>query len=93
MSLSRLVVALLCASAPLAGAAEPFADIRVDPPAVRLSGPDARYTLLVTGTRADGRLVDLTTDAKFDRRRRDRPVRAELGARPDRRLSDASGSR
>jgi hypothetical protein len=65
VSLSRLIVGLVCASAPAASAAEPFADIRVDPPAVRLTGPDARYTLLVTGTRPDGRVADLTTDANL----------------------------
>ena len=64
MSLSRLVVGLLCASAPLA-AAEPIAEIRVDPATVHLAGPDSRYSLLVTGTRPDGRLVDLTADARL----------------------------
>jgi hypothetical protein len=64
VSLSRLVVGLFCASAPLA-AADPLTNIQVDPPTVRLSGPDSRYSLLVTGTRADGHLVDLTADARL----------------------------
>jgi hypothetical protein len=45
--------------APLVCAGE-FAEISVDPPSVRLSGPTASYSLLVTGRHADGQLVDLT---------------------------------
>ncbi|MBI1913328.1 MAG: DUF1553 domain-containing protein [Planctomycetes bacterium] len=46
--------------------AEPaLTDVRVDPPTVQLTGPAARYLLLVQGKRADGRLVDLTRDARF----------------------------
>ncbi|HYT90120.1 MAG TPA: S-layer protein, partial [Gemmataceae bacterium] len=40
-------------------------DVSADPPAIRLSGPDARYTLLLHGKTADGRLVDLTHAAKI----------------------------
>src|SRR5437660_1579074 len=39
--------------------------VTVDPPAVRLSGPNAVYSLLVHGKTADGRLLDLTHDARF----------------------------
>jgi hypothetical protein len=65
VALSRLVVGFLCASAAIAGAAEPLESVRVDPPTVRLNGPDASYSLLVTGIRADGRAVDLTADAQL----------------------------
>ncbi|HVA44997.1 MAG TPA: DUF1549 domain-containing protein [Pirellulales bacterium] len=40
-------------------------DITVDPPAVTLAGADARFTLLVEGRRADGRIVDLTRHARY----------------------------
>lgn len=40
-------------------------DVIVDPARVRLSGPNSVYMLLVHGRTADGRLVDLTTDARF----------------------------
>jgi hypothetical protein len=39
--------------------------IQVDPPKVALTGPDGRYTLLVSGERADGRMVDVTHLASF----------------------------
>jgi hypothetical protein len=65
VSAVRLVVACTIALAARAGAAEPVADVRVDPPTVRLAGPDARHSLLVTGTRSDGRLIDLTADARL----------------------------
>src|SRR4051812_10819758 len=35
-------------------------EILPEPPQVRLEGPQARYTLLVNGKGADGRLQDLT---------------------------------
>ena len=64
MSLSRLVV-VICAVAAPAVAADLFVSLHVDPPTVRLAGPDARYSLLVSGTRLDGRVVDLTADARL----------------------------
>jgi hypothetical protein len=49
--------------------AEPaLSEVRVDPPAVQFHGPAARYSLLVDGKRADGRLVDLTREARFHAR-------------------------
>src|SRR5438093_5639553 len=51
-----------------ARAAPALTEVRVDPAAVRLTGPAARYALLVHGQRADGRLVDLTRDARFHAR-------------------------
>ncbi len=39
--------------------------VTVDPHAVRLSGPKAVYSLLVNGKTADGRVVDLTHEARF----------------------------
>jgi hypothetical protein len=42
-----------------------FAELTVDPPSIRLVGPNAGYTLLITGKTADGRLVDLTQQAHY----------------------------
>ena len=42
-----------------------FAQLTVDPPSIRLVGPNAGYTLLITGKTADGRLVDLTQQAHY----------------------------
>jgi hypothetical protein len=39
-------------------------DVHVDPPAVSLTGPDARISLLVSGTH-DGRVIDLTCCSRF----------------------------
>jgi hypothetical protein len=39
--------------------------VTVDPPAVTLRGPTATWSLLVHGQTADGQLLDLTRDAKF----------------------------
>src|SRR5262245_43906708 len=65
VALSRYVVLVLCGAVAPAFAAEPVAKVQVDPPKVRLDGPDARYSLLVTGTRADGSIVDLTRSARI----------------------------
>jgi hypothetical protein len=48
-----------------AAARADFAEVSVDPPAVRLSGPTASWSLLVQGRTADGRVVDLTEEARF----------------------------
>ena len=61
-------LALLCLASLPAGriqAAGTFTSVSVDPPAVRLSGPGASYSLLVAGKTAAGRLIDLTHDAHF----------------------------
>ncbi|HKA07890.1 MAG TPA: DUF1549 and DUF1553 domain-containing protein [Gemmataceae bacterium] len=65
MALSRYVVVALCGAVAPAVAAEPVANVRVDPPKVRLEGPGARYSLLATATRADGSVVDLTRSARI----------------------------
>src|SRR5262249_49605796 len=39
--------------------------IHVDPPSVKIAGPDARFSLLISSNLADGRVVDLTRDAKL----------------------------
>ena len=65
VTLSRLAPALVCAAAVSAVAAEPLTNVQVDPPTVRLNRPDARQSLLVSGTRADGRVVDLTRSARL----------------------------
>jgi hypothetical protein len=43
----------------------PVAEVTVDPPEVRLNGPNAVYSLLVHGKTANGRLIDLTHQARF----------------------------
>ncbi len=48
-----------------AARAAEFVDVIADPPAVQLRGPTARFTLLVHGRTADGRLVDLTRVARY----------------------------
>lgn len=65
--MSRFAVSLgiVCALA-ASGRAEPtFRNVAVEPASLTLDGPDARFTLLVTGTTADGKLVDLTRTATF----------------------------
>jgi hypothetical protein len=47
-------------------AAAEFVEVTVDPPAVRLHGPGARYSILITGRTADGRLVDRTHAARYE---------------------------
>jgi hypothetical protein len=46
-------------------AAEPLVDVSADPPAVRLTGPNSSYSLLIHGKNADGQLVDLTHAAHY----------------------------
>lgn len=60
-----LLIALALALAAPLRADEPIADVQVDPPAVTLTGPTARFTLLVHGKTADGRLIDLTRAARY----------------------------
>jgi hypothetical protein len=62
---SMLAFASLLLLAPMVRAETPVTDVIVDPPQVRLSGPNSVYTLLVHGKTADGRLIDLTSDARF----------------------------
>ncbi len=57
----RYSLLALCLLTPSAVADE----VTVDPPAVKLDGPGARYSLLVHGKSADGRLFDLTGSARF----------------------------
>ena len=55
-----------CLALLAAGAARgQFTDLAVDPPAVRLAGPTARYSLLVSARDAAGRTVDRTRAARF----------------------------
>ncbi|HLW66815.1 MAG TPA: DUF1549 domain-containing protein, partial [Gemmataceae bacterium] len=42
-----------------------IASITVDPASLRMQGPNAAYSLLVTGQTSDGRLVDLTQQARY----------------------------
>lgn len=45
--------------------ADAVVEVTIDPPAIELFGPDATFSLLVHGRRADGRQVDLTREATF----------------------------
>ena len=54
----------LCATA--AHAAEVVVRVTVDPPNVALTGPGSRFRLLVNGETPDGRLIDLTRDARYE---------------------------
>lgn len=58
-----LIVSLL-AAAPMC-AQEKINALDVDPPVLRLRGPQAVYTLLVAGKTSDGRVVDLTNEAAY----------------------------
>ena len=60
-----LLTACLLALSPTV-AAEEFVAVTVDPPAIHLHGPAARYSLLITGRTADGRLVDRTHAARLE---------------------------
>jgi hypothetical protein len=55
----------LLALSPAFAAAEDIVELRADPATVRLRGPSARYSLLITGRTADGRLIDRTHVARF----------------------------
>lgn len=46
-------------------AQEKLAELIVEPGAVQLRGAQSTYSLLVTGKRSDGQLVDLTHDARY----------------------------
>ena len=50
-----LALSLLTTFSGPALAESALTEVRVDPPAVQLTGPAARYSLLVHGKRADGR--------------------------------------
>ncbi len=63
LTLAAAVTAASAANA--AHAEEAIAEIIADPPVVRLVGPQAAFTLLVHGKTADGRLIDLTRDARY----------------------------
>jgi hypothetical protein len=62
--LALAVTITLAAAAPLHAQDKP-ATITVDPAVVSLRGPQAVYTLLVTGKTADGRVLDLTNNATY----------------------------
>jgi hypothetical protein len=61
----RLTLVAFCAIAAPLPADESFTHIQVDPASLRLNGPDARHSLLVSGTHADGRVVDVTGLARL----------------------------
>ncbi|HWG44677.1 MAG TPA: DUF1549 and DUF1553 domain-containing protein [Gemmataceae bacterium] len=60
-----LLVACALLASPALTAAADFVEVTADPATVRLHGPSARYSLLITGQTADGRLVDRTSAARF----------------------------
>ena len=49
-----------------AQAADVVVRVTVDPPNVTLNGPGSRFRLLVNGKTSDGRVIDLTRDARFE---------------------------
>jgi hypothetical protein len=57
-------IAVLCALPGVASAADVVA-IHVDPPTVNLTGPDARFSLLISGRLNNGRTIDLTRSARI----------------------------
>jgi hypothetical protein len=59
------LVACLFVLSPALGAAADFVEVTADPATVRLHGPHVRYSLLITGRTADGRLVDCTPAARY----------------------------
>lgn len=58
------ILAALCAL-PSVGSAGEVVGLRVDPPSLTLTGPDGRYSLLISGQLADGRSIDLTRSARI----------------------------
>jgi hypothetical protein len=60
-----MIVGVCCVFAQAVRAETPVSEITPDPAQVRLSGPGSSYTLLVHGKTPDGRIVDLTADARF----------------------------
>ncbi len=62
---AALLVLLLLPAAALATPQAGVTEVMVDPPKVRLVGPGAVYSLLVSGKTADGRWVDLTHVATY----------------------------
>jgi hypothetical protein len=57
---------LLPACVAVAGPSSPrFVGVAVSPTTIRLNGPGAVYSILVDGKTADGRIVDLTSEAHF----------------------------
>lgn len=60
-----LLTASLLVLSPALAAAEDIVEVTADPATVRLRGPSAHYSLLITGRAADGRLIDRTHAARF----------------------------
>src|SRR5215471_1464377 len=65
LAFSLSVLILTCPGPVLMGAETSIALVTADPSSVRLSGPRAVYSLLISGKTADGRWVDLTTEARY----------------------------
>jgi hypothetical protein len=60
-----LVSACLLVLSPIVAVAADIVEVTADPATVRLHGPGARYSLLITGRTAVGRLVDRTHAARY----------------------------
>ncbi len=65
MTYRLVLTALALALAGVAAAADPVTAVTAYPPALKLRGIDDASQLLLTGTRADGRAVDLTGAATY----------------------------
>jgi hypothetical protein len=59
------LLSLLVTTCSLAAADPVIVEVRVDPSAIRLDGPQASYSLLIQGKSADNYLLDLTRDAHY----------------------------
>src|SRR5437899_5501776 len=86
-----LALLLVCGVACLpARAGDAAVQVSVDPASLRLTGPNASYSLLVHGKTAEGRLVDLTHAARFQAL--DPKVAAVTEAGVVRSVADGSGT-
>ncbi|HEY7158321.1 MAG TPA: DUF1549 domain-containing protein [Gemmataceae bacterium] len=63
-----LLTACVYVLSPALAAAGDIVEVTADPATVHLHEPSARYSLLITGKTADGRLVDRTQGARFQSR-------------------------
>src|SRR5262249_14914826 len=65
MTVRGPLLLLACLAVPSALRAADVTGVVVDPPAVRLQGPAASWSLLLHGRTADGAAVDLTHKARY----------------------------
>ncbi|MGH7173396.1 MAG: DUF1549 domain-containing protein [Gemmataceae bacterium] len=61
-----LLAACLFVLSPILAASADIVEVKADPATVRLHGPNARYSLLITGRTAENQLVDRTHAARYE---------------------------